>query len=148
MTADPPAGRRRRRATAVAAPVVAAGVAAGIVLSVPNWRPGHPAAQPAVAVGYAPVVRADLTNTVQVSGSIAYAGSYTIVNTRPGTAYTALPALGEVIRRGQELYEVDGTPSLGCDGKYVTSPEMVQSEVACLEVMNFLIDKSRAEHKK
>jgi hypothetical protein len=110
MTAEPGGGRRRRRATAVAAPVVAAGVTAGIVLSVPAWRPGHPAAPSAVSVAYAPVVRTDLTNTVQVSGSLGYAGSYAIVNQVQGTAYTALPATGTIIRRGQELYEVDGAP--------------------------------------
>jgi len=103
-------GRRLRRATVVAAPVVAAGVTAGVVLGVPALRPGHPAAPPAVAVAYAPVVRTDLTNTVQVTGSLGYAGSYTIVNQAQGTAYTAMPAVGATIRRGQQLYAVDGAP--------------------------------------
>jgi hypothetical protein len=94
----------------VAAPVVAAGVTAGVVLGVPALRPGHPAAAPAVAVAYAPVVRTGLTNTVQVSGSLGYAGSYTIVNQAQGTAYTGLPAAGTTIRRGQQLYAVDGAP--------------------------------------
>jgi len=110
MTADRADGRRRRRATVMAAPVVAAGVTVGVVLGVPALRPGHPAAAPAVAVAYAPVVRADLTNTVQVSGSLGYAGSYTIVNQAQGTAYTGLPAVGTTIRRGQQLYAVDGAP--------------------------------------
>ena len=114
MTADRAPGqhgrRRRRRAAAVAAPVVAAGVAAGLVLSGPPWRSQHPAAAAAVTLGTAPVVRTDLTNTIQVGGSIGYAGSYTVVNQVAGTAYTALPAPGTTIRRGQELYEVDGTP--------------------------------------
>src|SRR5579859_3365913 len=110
MTADRAAAqrRRRRRAAAVTAPVVVAGVAAGIVLSGPPWRSAHPAA--AVTLGTAPVVRTDLTNTIQVSGSIGYAGAYTVVNQVAGTAYTALPAPGATIRRGQGLYEVDGTP--------------------------------------
>jgi putative peptidoglycan binding protein len=103
-------GRRRRRVAAVAAPIVAAAVAAGIVLSGPPWRPAHPAAEAAVTLGTAPVVRTDLINTVQVSGSLGYAGSYTIVNQAAGTAYTALPAAGTVIRRGQDLYGVDGAP--------------------------------------
>ena len=110
MTADRAARRRRTRATAVAAPIVAAGVAAGVVLSGPPWRPAHPAAAAAVTLGSAPVVRTDLVNTVQVSGSLGYAGSYTVVNQATGTAYTALPAPGATIRRGQALYEVDGTP--------------------------------------
>src|SRR6516164_8765429 len=110
MTADRADGRRVQRATVVAAPVVAAGVTAGVVLGVPVLRPGHLAAAPAVAVAYAPVVRTDLTNTVQVTGSLGYAGSYTIVNQAQGTAYTALPAAGAIIRRGQQLYAVDGSP--------------------------------------
>jgi len=55
-------------------------------------------------------VRTDLTNTVQEAGSLAYAGSFTVVNQVPGTAYTVLPRPGQVIRRGQRLYEVDGSP--------------------------------------
>jgi putative peptidoglycan binding protein len=112
MTADRARAqrRRRRRAAAVAAPVVVAGVTAGIVLSGPPWRPAHPAAAAAVTLGTAPVVRTDLTNTIQVSGSIGYAGAYTVVNQAAGTAYTALPVPGAMIRRGQGLYEVDGTP--------------------------------------
>ena len=109
MTADRVAGRRRWRAAAVAAPIVAAGVTAGIVLSGPPGRPAPPAAA-AVTLGSAPVVRTDLVNTVQVGGSLGYAGSYTIVNQTAGTAYTALPPPGATIRRGQALYEVDGTP--------------------------------------
>jgi len=110
MTADRAVRRRLKRATVVAAPVVAAGVTAGVVLGTPALRPGHPAAAPVVAVGYAAVARADLTNTVQVSGSLVYAGSYTIVNQAQGTAYTALPDAGAIIRRGQQLYAVDGSP--------------------------------------
>jgi hypothetical protein len=103
-------GRRRWRAAAVATPIVVAAVTAGIVLSGPPWRSQHPAAAAAVTLASAPVVRTDLENTVQVGGSLGYAGSYTVVNQAAGTAYTALPAPGATIRRGQELYEVDGTP--------------------------------------
>ena len=110
MTADPGTTRRRRRAVAVAAPVLVAGVTAGFVLGGLPGRSQHPAAAAAVTLATAPVVRTDLTNTVQVSGSIGFAGSYTVVNQAAGTAYTALPAPGATIRRGQQLYEVDGTP--------------------------------------
>ena len=110
MTADRAAPRRRTRATLVAAPIVAAGVTVAVVLAAPAWRTGHAAAAHTVALGSAPVVRVDLTNTVQVSGSLGYAGAYAIVNQEQGTAYTALPTAGATIRRGQELFEVDGTP--------------------------------------
>jgi hypothetical protein len=71
--------------------------------------------QGADAAGTAPastakITRATITNTVQASGALGYAGSYTVVNQAQGTAYTRLPAVGSVVRRGQALYEVDGAP--------------------------------------
>jgi Putative peptidoglycan binding domain len=110
MMADRTGGRRLRRAALVAVPIVAAGGVAGIVLAGPALRSAPAAAGAAVTVASAPVARTDLTNTIQVSGSITYAGSYAIVNQEQGTAYTALPGVGATIRRGQELYAVDGTP--------------------------------------
>jgi len=107
MTAEAGPARSRRRAGLVAAPVALAAVAAGIVLAGPPR--GHPAARPAAA-GSAPVVRTDLVSTIQVTGALGYAGGYTVVNQLPGTAYTALPTPGAVVRRGQALYEVDGAP--------------------------------------
>jgi hypothetical protein len=108
--ADRAGGRRLRRAALIAVPVAAAAVTAGIVLGGPALRSPHAAAGAAIPVASAPVVRVDLTNTAQVSGSLGYAGSYTLVNSDQGTAYTALPAVGATIRRGRELYAVDGTP--------------------------------------
>jgi Putative peptidoglycan binding domain len=110
MMANRAGGRRLRRAALVAVPIVAAGGVAGIVLAGPALRSAPAAAGAAVTVASAPVARTDLTNTIQVSGSIGYAGSYAIVNQEQGTAYTALPGAGATIRRGQELYAVDGTP--------------------------------------
>ncbi|MBV9857834.1 MAG: peptidoglycan-binding protein [Streptosporangiaceae bacterium] len=110
--ADPRARRRwPRRAGLVAAPLVLAGVTAGIVLDAPGLRNAPQAgAGGAVQVSTAPVVRADLVNTTQVAGSLSYQGSYTLVNQEQGTAFTQLPGPGALIRRGQRLYEVDGTP--------------------------------------
>src|SRR5207245_2304577 len=44
----------------------------------------------------------------------------------------------------------DGTPTLGCDGKFLTSPSMVRghTRAGCLQVMDYLIDRSRRERKK
>jgi peptidoglycan hydrolase-like protein with peptidoglycan-binding domain len=112
MTAEPRGPRaRRRRAVVVAAPLACAGLAAGIVLGGAALRGEHPAAAAStVAVSTAPVVRTDLANTTQVSGSLGYKGTYSIVNQVQGTAYTALPSPGATVRRGKRLYEVDGTP--------------------------------------
>jgi hypothetical protein len=72
-------------------------------------KPTRAAAPSAAPVAAVPVIRTDIVNTTQVSGSIGYAGSYTAVNEAPGTSYTWLPRAGAVIHRGQELYEVDGS---------------------------------------
>ena len=109
MTANPSA-RRRRRTAAIAAPVLSAGLTAGVLLGVLLLHPARlvPTARPSMST--APVVRTNLTNTVQVGGTVGYAQSCTVVNQAVGTAYTWLPAAGTVVRRGHELYEVDGTP--------------------------------------
>ena len=112
MTADRDPGRPHRlgaRLGVVALPVLAAGLTAGTLVGVYALHPAMTVASGTVT-GTAPVVRTDIANIVQVNGSLSYGGSYTAVNQTPGTAYTALPAPGAVIRRGQRLYEVDGTP--------------------------------------
>jgi hypothetical protein len=108
MTAD--RGPRRSRAAAVALLVLAAGLTTGTLLGVGALRPSRPADAAATPTGTAPVVRTNLTSTVQVAGSLGYAGSYSVVNQSAGTAYTALPAVGAIIRNGQRAYEVDGVP--------------------------------------
>jgi hypothetical protein len=94
----------------VALPVLAAGLTAGTLLGVNALHQPRSADAAATPTGTAPVVRTNLTNTVQVAGSLSYAGSYSVVNQTAGTAYTALPAVGAIIRRGQRAYEVDGAP--------------------------------------
>jgi peptidoglycan hydrolase-like protein with peptidoglycan-binding domain len=113
----------RARWLAAAGMVVAGGAAAGLIVATsgPAAGSGHAASGSSGAgqasgagggprVATAPVVRTDLTNTVQVSGALGFASPDTVVNQVTGTAYTALPAPGQVVRRGQRLYEVDGSP--------------------------------------
>jgi hypothetical protein len=92
--------------------VVAGGAAAGLIAATSGAATGSSGeqARDVHRLATAPVVRTDLTNTVQVGGALGFAGSYTVANQMPGTAYTALPAPGQVRRRGQHLYEVDGSP--------------------------------------
>ena len=118
----------RARWLAAAGTVVAGGAAAGLIVATSGAGgvasaagPGH-AASGSSGTGRAsgagggsrvdtvPVVRTSLTNTVQVSGALGFAGSYTVANQMQGTAYTALPPPGQVVRRGHRLYEVDGSP--------------------------------------
>ena len=62
-------------------------------------------------VATAPVVRTDLSTTVQVGGSIGYSGAYTITALGGGGGvYTWLPQPGQVIKQGQPLYAVGNQP--------------------------------------
>jgi len=66
-------------------------------------------AHPADPTGLATVTRQSLSSQVQVPATLGYAGSYAIVNQTRGTV-TALPAVGQIVRQGEPLYQVDGTP--------------------------------------
>jgi Putative peptidoglycan binding domain len=101
---------RRRRARALAVPVLVSGIAAGVLIAELAFRPPRPAGAATTTTGTAQVVRTTIINTTQVAGSLSYAGTWTVVNQAAGTAYTRLPSAGEIIRRGQRLYEVDGAP--------------------------------------
>jgi hypothetical protein len=70
---------------------------------------GHPA-QAAVPTATVPVVRTNLSTTTQISGTLGYSGSYPLTaNGVPGTI-TALPDVGQVITRGQSVFEINGQP--------------------------------------
>lgn len=70
---------------------------------------GSSGGSPAVPTSTAQVVRTDIASTREVTGSLTYSGSYTVVNLASGV-YTSLPAPGDVISRGQALYRVDNRP--------------------------------------
>jgi hypothetical protein len=61
------------------------------------------------ATSLAAVTRGSLAQQMQVTGSLGYAGSYTVLGRADGTV-TWLPAVGQVIEHGQVLYQVDGAP--------------------------------------
>jgi hypothetical protein len=89
--------------------VGAAGALYGAHLLPLKMQPGTVGAA-ASQVSTATITRTTITNTVQASGELSYAGNYTIADQAQGTAYTWLPAAGSVIRRGHALDEVDGAP--------------------------------------
>ena len=62
----------------------------------------YPTALAAVTLG-------SLSSQQQVSATLGYAGRYSVLNQATG-AYTQLPAAGQVVRRGQVLYQVSGNP--------------------------------------
>jgi peptidoglycan hydrolase-like protein with peptidoglycan-binding domain len=72
---------------------------------------GHaPSSIGGVPTGTAPVIRTDITSRQQLSGTLGYAGSYTVVNQAGPGVFTSLPAEGAVFTRGQVIYRVDGRP--------------------------------------
>ena len=105
-----PPGRRRRVLAGAAAGAV---VAAGAVLIV-AWPFGGSslggsgsACRDQAVTGT--ITRGTLISQTSVAATLGYAGSYSVVNRVQGT-YTAAPAVGQVIRQGQVLYQVDGSP--------------------------------------
>lgn len=55
------------------------------------------------------VTREDLSSQTQVSATLGYAGSVSVVNRAQGTV-TSLPVAGRVITQGHVLYRVNGAP--------------------------------------
>jgi peptidoglycan hydrolase-like protein with peptidoglycan-binding domain len=62
----------------------------------------------AVPIRSAPVIRTDIVSRQQLSGTLTYAGAYTVVNQAGPGVYTSLPGPGTVMSRGQVIYRVDG----------------------------------------
>jgi hypothetical protein len=57
----------------------------------------------------ATVILGSLSSQQLVNATLSYAGSYSLLNQATGV-YTELPAAGQVVRRGQVLYQVSGSP--------------------------------------
>jgi hypothetical protein len=127
--AGPPKRRRRKLVAAGAVIVVAAGTVALVVTS--PFRGSKPSA----ALGPDPtalatVTRRSLSSQTQVNATLGYAGSYSVVlgggsqpagtgqgagagqqgGSSSAATFTALPDPGQVVRQGQGLYSVDGSP--------------------------------------
>jgi Membrane-fusion protein len=97
----------RVRVVAGAACVLAVGAGiGGVALSRGSGEAATAAETPGAT---AEVVRTDLVGRTDVDGTLGYADSYTITTSRGGRL-TWLPDVGDVIRRGKRVYEVDGRP--------------------------------------
>jgi Putative peptidoglycan binding domain len=98
----------------VAAGALAGAVVAGALVAVAgsgNSSGTGASSDGSSQVATAPVVRTDLSTTVQVGGSIGYSGAYTITALGGGGGvYTWLPQPGQVIKQGQPLYAVGNQP--------------------------------------
>jgi hypothetical protein len=72
-------------------------------------QPPSGVADNAYPTALATVTLGSLSAQQQVSATLGYAGSYSVLNQATGV-YTQLPAAGQVVRRGQVLYQVNGDP--------------------------------------
>ena len=96
-----------RRLTALAV-AIAAGVAITIFALGSGGGPAASASTSPTAT--AAVIRTALASRQQVSGTLARAGSYTLVVQQSSGTLSELPSPGTVIGRGQPLYWLDGQP--------------------------------------
>ena len=97
-------GTRRRRTGSILAGVVVtglAGTAGWLVLSGRSAPVGPPVAT-RVPTGQAAVVRTDVAQRSQFSGTLGHAGSYTVIAPATGTL-TGSRGIGQVVRQGQRL---------------------------------------------
>ncbi|MGI8335054.1 peptidoglycan-binding protein [Actinomadura scrupuli] len=102
--------RVRAGAVVVAGVLVAAGSAGA-------WKatrrdPQRSSGTPSVRVTWAPVGRGDIVARIPLSGTLGYDGSFSVTNQLPPGVVTSAPKPGAVIRRGQRLFSVGGTPAL------------------------------------
>ncbi len=109
------AGRVRRRLaavrgrrTVVAGLAVLAAVAVAVVLAGGSGGASGPE-PPAKATAAGTVERRTLAERLTATGTVGYAGDTTVLARLAGTV-TALPAVGDVVRRGERLYALDGRP--------------------------------------
>lgn len=89
----------------------------------------------ASATSLATVERRSLSQQLQLTGTLGYAGSYTVLASARATV-TWLPAVGQVVADGQVLYRLDGAPVVllyGSSPAYRTLAEgMTGADVAQL----------------
>jgi hypothetical protein len=101
--------RRRRRSALAVAVVVVAGVGIGLVVVDPFDNGSKKDTTSVAPTGIATITQGPMSARTSVSGTLTYAGNYTVLNQAGGT-FTKLPHVGDVYRQGQVLYRVDGKP--------------------------------------
>ncbi|HEY6787181.1 MAG TPA: HlyD family efflux transporter periplasmic adaptor subunit [Trebonia sp.] len=108
-----PRHRRRRMALAGGMAVVLTAGGGGAAWAAGAFRadsqPPSGVADNAYPTALATVTLGSLSSQQQVSATLGYAGSYSALNQAAGV-YTQLPTAGQVVRRGQVLYQVNGDP--------------------------------------
>ncbi|WP_344284702.1 peptidoglycan-binding protein, partial [Actinomadura napierensis] len=142
-------GRGGRAALAALAAVAVAGGAAAVALNTGGGSgKGRASALPPSTTQ---VTRQTLKDEQTEDGQLGYGPAYTATSRLPGTL-TKVPESGDVIKRGQELYEVDGDPvvlmygskpayrplRVGTEGSDV---ERLEKNLSALGYSGFTVDK-------
>jgi hypothetical protein len=105
-----PRPRHRLRTVLVIDVVVLAAAVVALAITDPFARaPGKGVADNSYPTSLTTVTRQNLSDQTQVSATLGYAGSYSVINRAQGTI-TSLPAVGRVVTQGHVLYEVNGDP--------------------------------------
>jgi multidrug efflux system membrane fusion protein len=112
--AVPKAARSPRAGAAVALLLVAAVVVALTTSTGPTSAGSTPSGA-GKASGAATVQRRDLVQTDTESGTLSYSGPQTVYD-RLGGTITWLPQIGQLIRPGQALYDIDNQPIILMNG--------------------------------
>lgn len=101
----------RRIALAIVVVLVAVGAVIGGLMVFAKKTPAKAASldKAGAAVSTASVEKRDLSSQTNVSATLGYAGSYSIVNQAVGS-FSQLPSVGDVIEPGAVLYAVSGQP--------------------------------------
>jgi hypothetical protein len=122
----------KRRGVAVAATVAV--LLAGSLIAADRVRSQHHdgaagSGDNDAAVSTATVARRTLAARTSLSGTLGYAGDYTVGGQGHGTL-TWLPAVGQVIRQGQLLYRLDGQPVILLYGSVPAYRRLAEGENA------------------
>ena len=105
----------RQRALALLVLLAAAGGVVGLVVA--SETPSEPRnADTATPSGATTVQRRDLLATDTEAGTLSYAGADTVYDQLSGTI-TWLPRVGQLIKPGQALLDVDDKPVVLMDGR-------------------------------
>ncbi|MEV4643074.1 peptidoglycan-binding protein [Actinoplanes sp. NPDC049548] len=116
-----PVRTRRRRGPLILVVVlslVAAATVAYVVFDPFGSRRTDTTIDSGSGTALAQVTKGSLSARSAESGTLGFAGTYTLLNKVAGT-YTKLPAVGDVIKSGKALYKVDGEPVLLLKGAWV-----------------------------
>jgi hypothetical protein len=111
-----PLRTHRRLLSGAAVLLLGIGVAIAVVHPFAGTASGHGGAvDNGSPISTRRVERTSLSSQTQVTGTLGYAGSWTVSApaVEPGQAvYTMLPSAGRIVRRGQRLFSIDGKPTL------------------------------------